>query len=160
MSTDSNGASEQHKESKDEKFAAERMFNKAHPFVNISILNSNFIEWFPLDGAKSERLDSGRKLRCHKLQIEELSLNDTLEALGGEVGAEISLLELLSFMEEQENCNPDAQFRTFCSFIRDKNGVIRLVKVWLSSCGWRVEAGDINNRFYALRSGSYVLSRN
>ena len=110
--------------------------------VKVSFLGSNFKSWFL---SKIEKPFSGSTLRFGKLR-ESATDGRIIDKLGGKEKAETALGELWGALEKQPNGEKGDLLVNGCAnifYIRDKNGVLRAVRVRWSDVGWDVDAFSV-----------------
>lgn len=126
--------------------------------VKISFLGDNFLAWF---GNKVEYPTLGETLRYHKLRKSSVDRSIIAE-LGGEVKAETTLSYVFSFIEKQKNGESGVLLNNGYAnifYVKDINGVLRMVRVRWDVDGWDVHALEVGYPV-TWRGGSQVFSRN
>ncbi len=128
--------------------------------VKISYLGNNFAEWFLSDGGKMEKPLAATTLRCHKLRQSSLDALIVAE-LGGEEKSETALFEMFSLMEKQRYGEDGVLLNNGYAnifYVKDKDGVLRAVRVRWRDVGWGIDAYPVGHpRPWA--DGSQVFSR-
>jgi hypothetical protein len=129
--------------------------------VKISIVRSNFTNWFLLGEGKIEDTISEQALHYHKLR--KVSVDDSIiTELGGETKVETSLTEIFSLMEKQKNGEDGVLLNNGyvnIFYVRDISSILRGVCVGWRSDGWFVGARSVGHP-YGWRHSYRVFSRN
>lgn len=131
------------------KFVAKEKFvinTECNAPVKINHLGDDFTKWFLSGTGKTEDPIVVIMLRYAKLR--ETSVNGPIIAeLGGAKKSETTLSEMFSLMEKQGKGKVDVLLNNGCAnifFIRDQDGVLRVISVYWLGDGWRVNAFSVN----------------
>ena len=129
--------------------------------VKISYLGYDLTKWFLFDTGKIEGPTSEQTLYCYRLR-KFLADDQIIAALGGEEKAETTLLEMFSLMKKQKNGEKGVLLtngRANIFYIRDQNGVLRVVRVHWHGGGWDIYADSVESpgKWF---DGYQVFSRN
>ena len=114
--------------------------------VKISFLNDGFNEWF---FGKIEEPMAEKDL-CYAKSSWSLTDTEIIAELGGEARAKTTLTDMFTLMERQSNVKKGELFtdgRANIFYVRDKNGVLRVVFCRWSTDGWRVFTGSIESSY-------------
>jgi len=127
--------------------------------VKISYLGDNFKKWFLNGEGKVEDMNSTNLV---SLVLETAVMNKEIIAkIGDEVKAETSLTEIYDLITKQPNGEKGVLLNSGWAnifYVRDQNGVLRMVHVFWSGDGWFVSAGSVDYP-HRWRAGSRVFSR-
>jgi hypothetical protein len=146
------------------KFIAKNKFvvnTKRNASVKISYLGDNFTAWFLNGDGKTEDPISEQALRYHKLQKSSVD-GPIINELGGDAKAETTLTEVFSLMEKQKNGESGVLLNNGYAnifYVRDQNGVLRVVDVIWDDGGWNVYARSVEDPD-RWSDGRQVFSRN
>jgi hypothetical protein len=129
--------------------------------VKISYLGDNFTAWFLNGDGKTEDPITEQTLRYHKLRQSSVD-GPIIAELGGEAKAETTLSEMFTLMEKQGKSEDGVLLNNGwwnIFYIRDQNGVLRMVFVSRHDGGWHVHALSVENP-HRWHDGRQVFSRN
>jgi hypothetical protein len=118
----------------------------------------NFKSWF-VGKREQPRLET--TIKQYKLEQDSTAL-EMIEAIGGEMKAETTLTEIKHFTDKQANGEDGSLLTNGWAnifFVRDKNGVLCIVRVIWRGDGWRVNAYPLDNP-YRWSAGRQVFVRN
>jgi hypothetical protein len=122
----------------------------------INYIADNFSAWFLSGTGKVERPMKGRSIRHDKIRKFTADVS-IISELGGDDCVESTLAEVLCLMERgfsSEGLNAE-HVNVF--YVRDQNGVLRVVHVKFATVGWRIGADSVRNmhRWNGLRHVFY-----